>query len=341
MKTIILLITMACFASSYAQVANYNFVKEGGQPMEIIHYPGTVITNHTVTDDEVLPAKIPLGFPFMFNGVVYDSVGISENGFVWFGAEQADAIQSVTRPISTILNPRVRGIVCAVCDDLHPHVNTGLTTTIKSGVTGTSPMEELIIEWKNTSRFDALNDAAGEDTMFFQIKLYRFMNRIEVAYGHTGLNPNVTTQVEVGLKGALANDFNNRMTDAAHNWKNSLEGTDKASTCKLERDFQPEYGDMYVWMNLTQNPPNSVADNPENTAKVYPVPAGNELFVETENPAVETIEVYDVTGRMVKTSSVSGLVTRINVEDLQAGMYIVSLKSGSQVVSTNRIAISR
>lgn len=326
-KTFCTLLTL-CAVSASAQVSNYTFTKETGQPWDITNYPNVNITNHVVVDDAVAPYRIAIPFPFKFNGNTYDSVNISENGFIWFGPETEDVMSFITQPISASHNSNVKGIVAAMGGDLHPHINTGLTTTIKSGMIGTAPMRQLMIEWKNTTRIDALNDPAGEDTLTFHIMLYEFMNRVEVAYVDAKLNPNVTTGKEIGLKGTSDADFNNRKTDATHNWQNSLKGTSVASVCELKATTKPNYGDMYVWMNMNQNPdPNSVEETTGSLVKAYPIPAKETLFVETVSGQAKNIMVYNAAGQLLKTQNVEGNVTQIALDGLPEGVYLYAVQS--------------
>jgi hypothetical protein len=337
-KTFCTLLTL-CAVSASAQVSNYTFTKETGQPWDITNYPNVTITNHVVVDDAVAPYRIAIPFPFKFNGTTYDSVNISENGFLWFGPETEDVMSFITQPISANHNSNVKGIISAMGSDLHPHINTGLTTTIKSGMIGDAPMRQLMIEWKNTTRIDALNDPAGEDTITFHIMLYEFMNRIEVAYRDAKLNPNIITDMEIGLRGATATDFNNRMTDATHNWQNTAKGNSVGSVCELQTTKKPEFGDLYVWMNLNQNPnPTGVQETAGNVVKAYPVPAKETLFVETLSSQAQEIMVYNAAGQLLKTQNVDGNITQIALDGLPAGMYLYTVQSAGNL-HTGRFSI--
>lgn len=66
---------------------------------------------------------------------------------------------------------------------------------------------------------------------------------------------------------------------------------------------------------------------------IYPNPVLNTLNISSEI-VVQSAEVYDVTGRMVKSVKFNGLTTNaINVSSLTGGNYIVKLKSGEQTVA--------
>jgi hypothetical protein len=335
MKKIILALLVLGFIGAKAQVADYDFTNESGQLTEVSSYPDITLTNHIVDDDEVLPAKIAIPFPFMFNGTVYDSVGISENGFIWFGPEAAENMADIINPITAAHSSNVKGIISALGTDLHPQINTGLTTTITSGWVGTAGFHELIIEWKNTSRFDAVADVLGEDTIFFQIKLYEFTNRVEIAYGSFKLNPNISSDVEVGLRGKIITDFNTRTTNATHAWGNTADGVLNTDICLLNKDTLPSYGNLFVWMNLNQVP-NSIK-TPVNTiqAKTYPNPSTGTLFIETENSNAKNIIITNIAGQQLQTVNCSSTTTELNMAAYPNGIYFYQITDGADAVIVN------
>ena len=66
------------------------------------------------------------------------------------------------------------------------------------------------------------------------------------------------------------------------------------------------------------------------TVSIYPNPAENETFVTFANAGLNTVSVYDMQGRLVSTTSVvaaEGEQVRISVENLNGGVYFVSVKS--------------
>lgn len=63
---------------------------------------------------------------------------------------------------------------------------------------------------------------------------------------------------------------------------------------------------------------------------VYPNPAKNQLFVETEMN-VEEISVYDTFGRLMTT--VNGQQKTVDVSELNNGVYFVRIKSNNEVIT--------
>lgn len=335
MKNISLVFLLLCALAGKAQVSKYTFSQESGQPIEISNYPDIDLTEHIINDDNVWPAKIKIPFPFMFNGVLQDSLGISENGFIWFGSAQAGNLDTIVNPISDIEISSVKGIVSALGGSLHPHVNSALTTQLRSGVTGTGNSHMLIIEWKNTSRFDPVRAGEALDTISFQIKLYQLINRVEIAYMHVGLNKNFTTLNQVGLRGESNTDFNNRSTNSAGlSWSNTAKGTTKNTTCKLSETTFPSYGDMFVWMDFSGTGVNNIN---KQTVAVYPNPAKGVLYIENLSHTETQLTLMNVTGQLVYETTFTDKHT-LAIQNYPKGLYLVQLKYKEQI-STHKILI--
>jgi hypothetical protein len=334
MKTIITLSLFALSAyTGLAQTGNYTFIREGGQ-MGYLDTANPEVTHHTVEDDIVLPAKVKIGFPFRFNGNTYDSLGISENGFIWFGPAQASDLGGITNPITETLPAGVAGIVCAFGIDLHPHVNTGLTTSVLSlrqDFAG-SP-DNFIIEWRNSSRWDAISDPLGEDTLDFQIQLFaKEADRVQITYGFgMHLNPNITSQLSVGMKGASQTDFALRATDANHTWDNTLAGAALTSTCELSATSNPA-AVPHNYMSWVNNNPTGIKDDLISSIfTVYPVPAKDVLYVNQSNAQspVTSYEIYHMDGKLAN----AGMYTAsgISTSNLNTGVYFVRLQTADGV----------
>lgn len=318
-----------------AQVSKYTFSQESGQPIEISSYPDIDLTNHIINDDNVWPAKIKIPFPFIFNGVLQDSLGISENGFIWFGSAQANNLDTIVNPISDIEINAVKGIVSALGGSLHPHVNTGLSTQLRSGVTGTGNLHMLIIEWKNTSRFDPVRAGIAPDTISFQIKLYQLINRIEIAYMHVGLNKNFTTLHQVGLRGESNTDFNNRSTNGVGlSWGNTAKGTTKNTTCKLSETTFPGYGDMFVWMDFSGTGINKTS---KQTVTIYPNPAKEIVYIENPSHTEIQLTVMNLTGHLIYETTFTDKHA-LATQNYPKGLYLMQLKNKEQL-STHKILI--
>ena len=74
---------------------------------------------------------------------------------------------------------------------------------------------------------------------------------------------------------------------------------------------------------------------------VYPNPAFNETFVILENSGLNVVSVYDIQGRLVSSQSfvaLAGEQARLSLENLNGGVYFVSVKS-ENAVSTAKLVV--
>lgn len=62
---------------------------------------------------------------------------------------------------------------------------------------------------------------------------------------------------------------------------------------------------------------------------IYPVPAGNELFINTGTGRINKILIFDIAGKQVYSQEMSNQenVMRINIETLKPGVYILKARS--------------
>lgn len=90
---------------------------------------------------------------------------------------------------------------------------------------------------------------------------------------------------------------------------------------------------VYVWETPVQ--PVSAYDAVEEveaaTLSVYPNPASETLYVNAEN--VERVEIYDMVGRNVLSTTLSV----VDLRDVEAGVYFVTVRSGNTVNTTKLV----
>ena len=109
-----------------------------------------------------------------------------------------------------------------------------------------------------------------------------------------------------------------------------IDGTGSVSTLVTNAEWS-------VWFRVGfRTGVNTVnADN----VKVYPVPTSDKLIIDmSDNSAYTSIDITDMTGRVVMTQSVNSKKQQMNIASLQSGVYIIRLKdnSGAQTY-TSRI----
>ncbi|MGN6569688.1 MAG: DUF4465 domain-containing protein [Flavipsychrobacter sp.] len=68
-------------------------------------------------------------------------------------------------------------------------------------------------------------------------------------------------------------------------------------------------------------------------AKVYPVPAVNDLYVALNDRTIKSLRVLDMQGRLIAEYKADNAVTTIDTRDLAAGMYILQFIGGAQSAS--------
>jgi len=160
-----------CFAlftavtTAKAQVSSYNFSQAAGTYMPIT---GTVLgaatgnASTTNLNSNVYPLTLP--FNFVFNGISYNALNVSTNGFITFGSTAPST--TATTPISS--TTAYDGAISVFGRDLSSVFDISSTTgDISWETTGTAPNREAVIQWKN---FDPT-------AVLLQLRLIHFLSR--------------------------------------------------------------------------------------------------------------------------------------------------------------------
>lgn len=221
---------LGAYNHSYAQVNTYSFAQSTGTFSPIT---GTVLdtamdnTAAGSLNSNVYPITLP--FNFLFNGTSYNSLNISTNGFITFGATVPSTTN--TTPISNTAT--YEGAVSAWGRDINSVFNiNSITGNISWETVGTAPNREIVIQWKNFRPAYSIS-ATSAYTFSFQIRLQETSNVIKVVYdsgaflaGSTG----ASTTAQIGLRGATNADYNNRLNASTLEFVNSTPGTANSST---------------------------------------------------------------------------------------------------------------
>ena len=69
---------------------------------------------------------------------------------------------------------------------------------------------------------------------------------------------------------------------------------------------------------------NNVVDHSTN---IFPNPAKNNITIENSNFEINTVELYNIAGQLVKSEDVNSMRTNLNVSDLNKGIYILEIQS--------------
>jgi len=78
-------------------------------------------------------------------------------------------------------------------------------------------------------------------------------------------------------------------------------------------------------------------DSNKNSLSVFPNPSSSSLRIEMNNSIIQTIEITDVTGRIVKQFTPNDSMLQINVSDLSNGVYYVKAVANNQSQTTKLI----
>lgn len=264
----LLLATALCVANTAlnAQVAAYTFSQLAGTYTPIT---GGTVLGTTASDDEsfVDPATpaggttitgvgLPIGFNFTFNGSVFDRFAVNTNGWISLGQSALSPAVNINSssnytPLSstiTITPTQLYNRIAGLGRDLQGQTGSEM----RYQTIGTAPNRVLVMQWSNYSRW---NVTTGNN-FNFQIRLYETTNIVEVVYGTFTTTETATNTAQVGLRGAVATDFNNRLVASGTNtWATSTSGTANSSTAAFSSTLVPASGQTYRWTPSTCLPP--------------------------------------------------------------------------------------
>lgn len=67
----------------------------------------------------------------------------------------------------------------------------------------------------------------------------------------------------------------------------------------------------------------------KNTLKIYPVPANDMLFLETNSSG--RVQIFDIQGKLVMNQQIENIINEINVSDLSIGTYLLKFESANEL----------
>ena len=138
------------------------------------------------------------------------------------------------------------------------------TFGIRFQTIGTSPNRTLVVQWTGWQRYTT---SGGFGELYnFQIRLNETTNTINIVYNIQGPTSTTATTFQIGLRGSLITDFNNRTTTT--NWSSTTAGTLNTSTVTLSSTVKPTAGLTYTWTppvipvcSGTPNPGNTLSSS--------------------------------------------------------------------------------
>ncbi|PQJ10686.1 hypothetical protein CJD36_011990 [Flavipsychrobacter stenotrophus] len=257
LRSLIMLITAICIAGvSNAQLAStYNFTSLTGTYSSI---SGTGTYVGAVCADDANQAAIPIGFPFVFSGITYNTVSACSNG--WLSLSGALPSAAVGRGNSTANATTIgAGFLMAYWDDLDGGSFSSPAGTAYYLTTGVSPNRVFTFEWKEFTPFFVTTRAN------FQIKLYESSNVVEYWYG-TGNFASTTATIGISNSGS---DYQTLSAPSAAPTSSSTAFTTTIAT-------SPANGQIYRWYScaVTASASNSGPVCPGGTVTLTGVTTG-------------------------------------------------------------------
>lgn len=190
---------------------------------------------------------MPIGFNFLFDGLVFDRVGINANGFIYLGQSTVTPnvdswVSNAFAPISatSIALPTRQYKVVAFGMDIQSQ--SGLNAHIRMQTIGTAPSRTAVIQWTNYRKYNNVGDDFN-----FQIRLIETSNVVEVIYG-SFVNNATGGVAQVGLRGAAPNDYSNRFVNAINVWSVSAVGNSNTIIANFNAGLVPTTGLVYRWV---------------------------------------------------------------------------------------------
>jgi hypothetical protein len=208
--------------------------------------------------------------------------------------------------------------------------------------------------WANSTRqTKAYDTSANLITLLSQnynAPLVRWDNANLTIYGHfTRRNSNMPqTQLDQVWSSAGSGAWNNmKQSMYSYNAKNQMTSSMTESYNSSASRFEYQSGDPaanYYYQGYSSVLVKNVT-NTNGTANIYPVPAQGTLHIDLswDNAQPATIAIYDMQGRMVTpmiaTPTVAEYRAGVSVDNLAAGMYVVSI-NGTQGQIVKQIVVS-
>ncbi|MFT3793887.1 GEVED domain-containing protein [Flavobacterium sp.] len=240
LTSLLLLIGLLAGGNLQAQISGYTFAQSTATYVPLGGSPATV--HASGWDDNVASVSIP--FTFVYNGGNFTSVSVNSNGYLTFGTTVSSTTLYTPLSDATAYN----GAVAAFARDLISN-----SSTVVSGIEGSSPNRVLVIQWNNARRYSL--GAISGDVMNFQIRLYEGTNQVQIRYGTCTATSTTSYTLQTGLRGGSAADYNNRTTTT--NWASSTAGTSNSATMTTLNTILPASGLTFTW-----SPPPSCAGTP-------------------------------------------------------------------------------
>lgn len=152
--------------------------------VRIFHKPYRALTQegktkvHSLREGGESSFIMNIGFNFRFGQTGYESIRVSENGFIQFVTHTFKSTH-----IRCTEEKETDAVVAVCAADLHPLYTSTTKSKIRTGVFGSTPNRVCVVEWAAASFKNASGKGSSGDTLTFQIQLHERGNKIRLHYG--------------------------------------------------------------------------------------------------------------------------------------------------------------
>jgi hypothetical protein len=270
-----------------------------------------------------------IGFNFELNGVLYDRLGISTNG--WLALGQSALTPSVDMTNSANIEYFYTGLDQAFSTQPDVLKNRILgfnvdmemiaASSIRIETIGTAPSRVCVVQWQGMRKYTTGTTA---DNFNFQIRLNETSNTIEYVYGTVTADP-ANNPTQTGLL------LNNGFISRTGTWAASTAGTTTTDAMTLTSTIKPATGLTYTWTPV----PKTYAGSTVYTINGSPVSPGATdkelIMVNIEVSGVAS--TLDVTTIEVATTGTTSLADISNLKVYSTGQT-PSFSASNQFGST-------
>ena len=247
-ETFTLLLLMLIYGTASAQIVNYGFSQSVGTFTDLtnptlIAEPTSLTGTGAIDDNKYNAVAIPFSFPF--NGTTFTALNIHADGFVSFGATSPSGNTPISNSATTF-----DGAIAAVATDMHALYNIdGRTGSISTQEVGTAPNREFVIQWMHFRPYLSSTSITSYFDWSFQIRL-KENGEINIVYDLKVTGTPTSATAQVGLRGAINSDFNNRYSSgvATSNWILSAAGSSNTSSMTCNSTSLPGSGYTFTWV---------------------------------------------------------------------------------------------
>ncbi|MBC8145696.1 MAG: choice-of-anchor D domain-containing protein [bacterium] len=199
-RTLLLVaLVLGVSAMASAQVPlQYTFSHTVGEATDMSE--ATLLLGDLAGNDDVVTGVQPIGFPFVFQGVVYTNYSANSNGLIKLGDVPINGQFSNRFSFAAPNYPMIANFWEDLYLDTDPTGSDGGEAGIRALVDGVPGRRVLTLEWK-ARRFGG-TAGPGEIPYFFQTRLYEGTNVIEFYYEQMSTNYSTSGSIGLGLDAA-------------------------------------------------------------------------------------------------------------------------------------------